>query len=63
MGFHKRFLSKKGILLHTHHIIEYLSADALYITDDFSYQVYRLYSEGKGEEEIINYINENKNED
>ena len=60
MGFNKRFLKKENILLHTHHIIEYLSADALYITDDFSYEVYRLYSEGKTEEEIIKYINENE---
>jgi len=62
MGFNKRFLKKENILLHTHHIIEYLSADALYITDEFSHKVVKFYSEGKSEEEIIKYINEIKDE-
>jgi len=29
-------------------------------TDEFSRNVYRMFNEGKNEEEIINYINKNK---
>ena len=42
--------------------MNYLNADAIYITDDFSSQVYNLYQNGKSEEEIIKYINKNQNE-
>jgi len=63
MGFHKRILAKKNIIYQKDNIFEYLNADAFYITDDFSYKVYRLYIEGKSEEEIIKFINENENED
>jgi hypothetical protein len=63
MGFNKRFLNKKNIINNVHDILSYLNVDAFYINDDFSYDVYRLYIEGKSEEEILNYINENKNED
>jgi hypothetical protein len=60
MGFNKRLLKKDNILLNLHHIMDYLSADAIFCTDDFSRKVYRLYNEGFSEKEIINYINENK---
>ena len=63
MGFNKRFLNKKSIINNVHDILSYLNVDAFYINDDFSYDVYRLYIEGKSEEEILNYINENKDED
>jgi cytochrome c-type biogenesis protein CcmH/NrfF len=63
MGFHKRRLKKSNIILQKENIIRYLSADAILISDDFSYNVYKLYSEGKSEEEIIKYINENQDED
>lgn len=60
MGFNKRLLKKDNILKNLHHIMEYLSADAIFCTDDFSRKIYKVYSEGKTEEEIINYINKNK---
>jgi cytochrome c-type biogenesis protein CcmH/NrfF len=41
-------------------IEKYLSVDAAFLMDDFSREVYRLFNEGKTEEELINYINENK---
>lgn len=56
MGFNKRLLKKDNILKNLHHIMEYLSADAIFCTDNFSREIYRLYSEGKTEEEIINLI-------
>ena len=40
--------------------MKYLDADAIICTDDFSRQVYRLFNEGKSEEEIINLINKIK---
>jgi cytochrome c-type biogenesis protein CcmH/NrfF len=39
--------------------MKYLDADAVYTTDDFSREVYRMFNQGKTEEEIINYIKEN----
>jgi cytochrome c-type biogenesis protein CcmH/NrfF len=40
--------------------MKYLDADAVYTTDDFSREVYRLFNQGKTEEEIMVYINKNK---
>jgi hypothetical protein len=40
--------------------MEYLDVDAVYTTDEFSREVYRLFNHGKSKEEIIKYINENK---
>jgi len=60
MGFNKRFLKKENIISHLDILIKYLDADAVICTDDFSHQVYRLFNEGKSEEEILNYINKNK---
>jgi hypothetical protein len=60
MGFNKRFLNKEQILKNQHHIIEYLQADTLFITDKFSEEVYRLFKDGANEKTIIEYINKNK---
>jgi metallophosphoesterase superfamily enzyme len=60
MGFNKRFLKKENILHNLNNLITYLSADAIICTDDFSHQVYKMYSEGKTKEEIINVIDKIK---
>ena len=60
MGFNKRFLKKENILNNLTDIMNYLDADAVLCTDEFSRNVYRMFNEGKNEEEIINYINKNK---
>jgi hypothetical protein len=39
--------------------MEYLDADAVLSTDEFSRDVYRLFNQGKSEEEIIEHINNN----
>ena len=59
MGFNKRFLSKKHIIQNLDRIMEYLDVDAVFTTDEFSREVYRLFNQGKSKEEIINYINNN----
>ena len=41
-------------------IMRYLDVDAVFTTDEFSREVYNLFNQGKSEEEIIKYINENK---
>jgi len=60
MGFNKRFLKKKNILINLKDIMTYLDADAVMSTDEFSRNVYRMFNEGKSEEEILKYINDNK---
>ena len=60
MGFNKRFLKKENILNHLKDIMNYLNADAVLCTDEFSRNVYRMFNEGKKEDEIIKYINKNK---
>ncbi len=60
MGFNKRFLSKKHIIQNLDRIMEYLDVDAVFTTDEFSREVYRLFNQGKSKEEIINYIDKNK---
>jgi len=60
MGFNKRFLKKENILIHLNDIMTYLNTDAVLCTDEFSRNVYRMFNEGKNEEEIIKYINKNK---
>jgi hypothetical protein len=60
MGFNKRFLKKENILIHLKDIMNYLNADAVLCTDEFSLNVYRMFTEGKDEKEITNYINKNK---
>lgn len=61
MGFNKRFLKKENILLNLDNIMKYLDCDAMHITDDFSYDVYKMFLLGKSKEEIINYINQKEN--
>ena len=60
MGFNKRFLKKENILNNLSNIMTYLNADAVICTDDFSRKIYRLFSDGRTEEEIINTINKIK---
>lgn len=62
MGFNKRFLKKEGILVNLENIMDYLDADAVYLTDEFSRDVYRMFNSGKTKEEIINFIEEFKND-
>jgi hypothetical protein len=60
MGFNKRLLKKEGILKNIENIMEYLDVDAVYLTDEFSREIYRMFNSGKTKEEIINRINELK---
>jgi cytochrome c-type biogenesis protein CcmH/NrfF len=60
MGFNKRFLKKENILNHLENIMNYLDADAVMCTDEFSRNVYRMFNQGKSKEQIIQYINKNK---
>ena len=46
MGFNKRFLKKEGILHNLENIMDYLDADAVYLTDEFSRDVYRMFNSG-----------------
>lgn len=59
MGFNKRTISKKHILINMDKIMDYLDADAVFTTDEFSLNVYRMFNQGKSEEEIVEYINNN----
>ena len=59
MGFNKRTISKKHILNNLDNIMNYLDSDAVFTTDEFSLNVYRLFNQGKSEEEILEYINNN----
>ena len=63
MGFNKRFLKKENIIQNLDRIMDYLDADAVYLTDEFSRDVYRMFNSGKSKEEIINFIKEFKNDD
>jgi hypothetical protein len=60
MGFSKRILKKDNIINNLDNLSRYLSADAIIVSDDFSNEVFKMYCDGKTEEEIINYINKNK---
>ena len=61
MGFNKRFLRKENIISNIDNLMNYLgNADAVFITDKFSEEVYRMYTNNVTEEEIINYIKNNK---
>lgn len=57
MSFNKRYLNEAGIRANINYLSSYLgNPDAIIITDDFSSQVYHMFSEGVSDEEIINYI-------
>ena len=58
MGFNKRFLSQKGILNNLDNIMKYLDADAVYLTDEFSRNVYKIYNSGGSEIEVRKKIEE-----
>jgi hypothetical protein len=61
MSFNKRILCKENILNNIDNLSGYLgNPDAVFMTDDFSKEVFHMFTEGKTEEEIINYINKNK---
>jgi len=60
MSFNKRILKKENILKNTHDLMRYLDADAVICTDDFSRKVYRMFTEGFTEEEIMSVINKLK---
>jgi hypothetical protein len=60
MGFNKRILKKDNIINNIDNLSRYLFADAIIINDNFSREVYKMYCEGKTEDEIIKYINNNK---
>ncbi len=62
MGFNKRFFKKENILSNLENIMEYLDVDAAYLTDKFSLEIYRMFNSGKTKEEIINRINEIKDD-
>jgi hypothetical protein len=56
MSFNKRILKKENILCNLNNLFNYLSADAVICTDDFSRKVYRMYIEGFTHEEILSII-------
>jgi len=58
MGFNKRIFSREGILKNLDNIMRYLDSDAAYLTDDFSVTIYRMFNDGKTEEEILKKIKE-----
>ncbi len=61
MGFNKRLLKKENIINNINNLSNYLSKpDAIITTDEFSREVYRMFSNNVSEEEIINYIKNNK---
>ena len=62
-GFNKRILSKKNILLNLDNLETVLNSDCFYISDEFSMIVYRMYVEGKSNEEILEVINKIKNDE
>ena len=60
MGFNKRILKKDNIIENLDNLSGYLSADAIFTRDNFSTEVFKMFCEGKTEDEIIKYINKNK---
>lgn len=60
MGFNKRILKKDNIINNIDNLSSYLFADAIIISDDFSKEVFKMYCDGKTDDEIIKYINKNK---
>lgn len=60
MGFNKRYLSEDGIKANKDNLSLYLgNPDAIIITDKFSEEVYRMFSEDVSDEVIKQYIEEN----
>lgn len=57
MSFNKRYLSESGIRDNINDLSTYIgSPDAIITTDDFSSEVYRMFSEDVSDEEIKKYI-------
>jgi hypothetical protein len=63
MGFNKRFLKKENIIQNLDRIMDYLDADAVILTDEFSREIYKMFNSGRTKEEIINKIKQIKNDD
>ena len=60
MSFNKRFLNKENIISNVDNLMNYLgNPDVVFLTDEFSKEVYHMFTNNVPEEEIINYINNN----
>ena len=65
MGFNKRYVCSKYTIeaLKNNSLREYYGkSDCLIFEDDLSSEVYKLFREGKTDEEILNNINQNMEE-
>lgn len=61
MSFNKRYLNKDNIVNNIDNLSNFLGKpDAIFLTDKFSEEVYRMFTNDVPEEEIINYIKNNK---
>lgn len=61
MSFNKRFLTKESIINNIDNIMLYLGKpDAVFVKDSFSGDIYRMFCEGGSEEDLKQYIEENK---
>jgi len=61
MSFNKRFLSKGSIIANIDNIMNYLgNADAVFLEDDFSVEVFKLYQSGATEDYLKQYIMNDK---
>lgn len=61
MSFNKRYLNKENIIINIDNLKTYLGKpDAVFFKDSFSENVYRMFSEGITEEDLKQYIVENK---
>jgi len=61
MSFNKRMLKKENIINNVNNIMTYLGKpDAVIVNDSFSDDVYRMFNEGVTEEDLKQYIEENK---
>ena len=57
MSFNKRFLNKENIIANIDNLTNYLGKpDVVFLTDDFSKEVYHMFNNNVSEEEIIKYI-------
>lgn len=57
MGFNKRILRKENIVSNIDNLANYLgNADAVFLTDEFSKEVYNMFTNNVSEEELIKYI-------
>ena len=60
MSFNKRILRKENIVSNIDNLMNYLgNADAVFLTDEFSKEVYNMFTNNVSEEELIKYIENN----